>query len=57
MKITTLTAAQICGVAPDTIRLWARSGRLPAVITPAGIRLYDKTVVEQLAARRAGGRK
>ena len=39
--ITSITVARIFNVAPDTVRLWARLGKLHAVATtPSGIRLF-----------------
>lgn len=46
------TAARICGVSISSIRLWALSGRLPAVTTSEGIRLFSRAAVERLARER-----
>ena len=48
--ITTLAAARILNVSPDTVRRWAKVGRLPVALTASGIRLFDRAVVVQLAA-------
>ena len=51
--ITTAGVARICGVAPDTVRLWERTGKLAATRTESGIRLFRREDVEREAARRA----
>jgi DNA-binding transcriptional MerR regulator len=51
--ITTLEAANILQCAPDNVRRLARDGQLPVATTVGhGQRLYTKSVVEQLAAKR-----
>jgi DNA-binding transcriptional MerR regulator len=47
-------AARICGVVPDTIRLWNRKGKLlEAHRTERGVRLYRRSDVEAVAKERA----
>jgi excisionase family DNA binding protein len=53
--ITTLDAARIFNVSPDTVRRWAKIGRLPVAQTASGIRLFDRAVVAQLAAHVEAG--
>ena len=54
--VLTNDAAKICGVSPDTIRLWERNGRLPAAKTLSGVRLFERSAVERLAQRRQDDR-
>lgn len=57
--LTVGDAARIVAVVPATIRLWERSGKLPAVRTLGGVRLFHRADVERIAAargRRRGGR-
>lgn len=44
--------ARILEVSPDTVRLWERQGRLPALRTVRGVRLFDRRDVERLATER-----
>jgi excisionase family DNA binding protein len=44
-------AARILNVSVDTVRLWERRGRLPALKTAAGVRLFDRADVAALAER------
>jgi len=56
--LSTLDAARILGLAPDTVRYLARSGSLvPDEQTPAGQRLYRQSTVEKLAAEREALRR
>lgn len=41
-----------CGVATGTVLAWERSGRLPAIKTARGVRLFKADDVERLAAER-----
>jgi len=52
--ITTSVAARILGKAEGTIRLMADRGDIPTVRTSSGTRLFDRAVVERLAAAREG---
>lgn len=52
--ILTTEAAHVLGVSPDTVRAWERLGRLPALRTAGGVRLFNRLDVEQLARDRAG---
>ena len=47
-------AARVLDVSVDTIQLWERIGRLPAVKTTTGVRLFDRRDVERLARERSG---
>ncbi|MDP9370914.1 MAG: helix-turn-helix domain-containing protein [Chloroflexota bacterium] len=47
-------ASRILGVVPATVRAMERAGRLPALRTASGIRLFKRGDVERLAAQRAG---
>ena len=47
-------AARILNVSVDTVRLWERLGRLPALKTATGVRLFDRRDVERLARERGG---
>jgi predicted site-specific integrase-resolvase len=51
--ILTAEAARIAHVASETIRLWERQGRLSAIKTSRGVRLFDRADVERLARERA----
>lgn len=51
--VLTTEAARICEVAPETIRQWERLGKLPALKTERGVRLFDRQDVERLARDRA----
>lgn len=46
-------AARLLDLSADRVRSLEREGRLPAVRTPAGVRLFRRVDVEALAARRA----
>ena len=50
--ILTGEASRITKVTPDTIRAWARSGRLPARKLAGGVRLFDRRDVQRLAEER-----
>ena len=50
--ILTTEAAQLCSVAPETIRQWERDGILPALKTGRGVRLFDRDDVERIARNR-----
>lgn len=47
--VLTSEAARIIGVSSETIRAWEHSGRLPALKTGRGVRLFNRADVEQLA--------
>jgi excisionase family DNA binding protein len=51
--LTTNDAAKVLGVAPDTVRLYERTGRLPAVKTVSGVRLFWRADVEVFKTERA----
>ena len=50
--VLTSEAARIAKVAPDTIRAWERSGRLPALKMARGVRLFDRQAVLRLVRER-----
>lgn len=55
--LTTRDAARVFDVAPDTIRLWERIGKLPATRTESGLRVFSRADVERVAAERAERRQ
>lgn len=50
--VLTTEAARICTVSPETIREWERTGKLPALKTERGVRLFDRRDLLALKARR-----
>jgi excisionase family DNA binding protein len=50
--LMTSEAARILHVSADTVRLFERSGLLPATKTNSGLRLFDRKDVERLAVER-----
>lgn len=48
---TTLGAARIANRSPETIRIWARSGRLRFILTSTGQRLFRDADVREAAHR------
>lgn len=50
--LLTNEAARLLDVSPQTIRLWERAGRLPAIKTTKGVRLFNRRDVENLAQER-----
>jgi excisionase family DNA binding protein len=58
-QIELLTAgdvAKLIRVAPSTVRLWAETGRLSAIRTAGGVRLFDRLEVERFAREREAAR-
>jgi DNA-binding transcriptional MerR regulator len=51
--VLTTEAARICDVSPETIRKWERLGRLVAIKTARGMRLFNRPDVLALARDRA----
>ena len=51
--LTSAGAARIIGVVPATVRIYERLGKLPAIRTESGIRLFDRGEVEKFAAEQA----
>jgi excisionase family DNA binding protein len=45
----TTQVAQILKVSAETVRAWERRGRLPAIRTAIGVRLFSREDVERLA--------
>ena len=50
--LLTNEAARVLAVSPETVRFWERVGRLRAVKTASGLRLFDRRDVERLARDR-----
>jgi excisionase family DNA binding protein len=50
--MTAADAARLLGVVPATVRQMERDGRLPAMRTVGGIRLFQREDVERLARER-----
>jgi excisionase family DNA binding protein len=50
--LTTADVARALGVVPDTVRLWERAGKLPALRTASGVRLFAHADVQRLADKR-----
>ena len=50
--ITTGEASRILRVSEATTRALERSGKLPAIKTSSGFRVFDRRAVEKLAAER-----
>ena len=48
----TSDTAKFLDVSPDAVRLYERSGKLPAIRTVGGVRLFDRRDVEKFAAAR-----
>ena len=51
--LTSAGAARILGVVPATVRIYERLGKLPAIRTEGGIRLFDRGEVEKFASEQA----
>jgi len=51
--ILTSEAARICGVSAQSIRAWERVGRLTAMKTAGGVRLFRRADVEELKRARS----
>jgi excisionase family DNA binding protein len=51
--LTVGDAAAILGLSPDMVRVLHRQGRLPALRTPGGYRLFKRRDVERLALERS----
>lgn len=55
ITVKLMTPAEVAlriGVTPDTVRYWERMGRLAAMKTATGRRLFDARVVEDLIRQR-----
>jgi excisionase family DNA binding protein len=50
--LTTGEAAILAGVSVETVRAWARIGRLPVQRTARGLCVYQRDDVERIIARR-----
>ncbi len=53
--LTPKQAAAIAGVATNTVRSWARAGRLPYRLTAGGHRRFDEATIREWAALRSVG--
>lgn len=51
----TSEVARLCRVSSETVREWERVGRLKAIRTATGVRLFDARTVARLAATRQAG--
>jgi DNA-binding transcriptional MerR regulator len=54
--LTTSSVARVLGVAECTVRLMERRGELPCTRTASGVRLFDRAVIERIAAERLARR-
>jgi len=50
--LLTSEVARILEVSSETVRVWERLGRLPALKTGRGVRLFDRRDVERLVRER-----
>jgi excisionase family DNA binding protein len=57
MLLTPSEAGRILGLTPDAVRALANKGRLPALKTLGGRRLFLRSDVDELARARAGAGK
>ena len=46
-------ASRLLGVSTETVRTWARNGRIGVLRTSHGVRLFDRADVERIARERA----
>jgi excisionase family DNA binding protein len=53
--LTTGEAGRLLGVGSDRVRQMEREGKLSAMRTATGLRLFDRRAVERLAAERNEG--
>ena len=53
--LSTSAAARRAGVSPEAVRVWVRTGRLPATTTPLGI-LIDRAELDRFLAERSARR-
>jgi excisionase family DNA binding protein len=51
--LTTSDAARLLGVSPDMVRCYERTGRLTALRTTSGVRLFRREDVEDFIAKRS----
>jgi excisionase family DNA binding protein len=54
--LTVGDVAKVAAVSCSLVRWWDRSGKLPAIRTAGGVRLFDRADVERLAAERLRAR-
>jgi excisionase family DNA binding protein len=55
--LTSSEAARALGVSTDMVRIYERTGRLPAIRTAGGYRLFTQLDVARLARKRAARRR
>ncbi len=55
--ITVSEAARILGLSADRVRQLERVGILPSLRTSAGWRLFDRSIIERIAAERASAER
>lgn len=55
--LMTSAAARLLGIAKETVLLWERNGKLPAIRTDNGRRLFWRSDVERLAKEREKGKR
>ncbi len=52
--MTTSSVARLLGISEASVRTLERDGRLPAVRTESGLRIFSREAVEKFAEARAG---
>lgn len=50
--ITASEAAQLLNVSPDTVRRWAREGRIKVVVLPSGVYRYSQSEIKSFTVWR-----
>lgn len=53
--LSTCDAAKLLKCTPENVRALERRGRLPALRTPSGVRIFRASDVRRLAERRTSG--
>ena len=51
--LTPLDASRILGVSTDSVRYYAKEGKLPTIMTVGGRHLFRRSDVDELAVKRA----
>jgi excisionase family DNA binding protein len=46
--LTTTEVAEACNVEPETVRRWAREGRIAAITLPGGLKRFRREDVDAL---------
>jgi len=57
MLLTVRDVARALDVAPETVRLWANLGKLPAQRTASGMRLFEEVDVARARRSREASRR